>query len=347
MKKLSVNASKTYPIIINDSLSGLKELIDEKLKSSKKVLVLSDSNVFPLYGKEVLSRIKKDAYSFVIPAGEDSKNFKNYIDILSYMAENGFSRCDGVIGLGGGVVGDLAGFVASTYMRGINYIAIPTSILAFVDSSVGGKTAINLDYGKNLVGTFYQPNGVFINFSYAKTLPKREVLSGYGEIVKYYFISKNIAYNEVIGGLTEELIYKCIECKAKIVEEDERDLGERKLLNFGHTFGHAIEKLSDYTLSHGECVVKGMYLSLLVSLNLSYISLEQFKNAKQILQKLGYNLVNDYSLEEMTRYVKMDKKSDGETVDFVLLNGQGKLQVKKIGFDKLVGAIYECKDNTK
>ncbi len=341
MKKLSVNASKSYPIIINDSLKGLKELVDDKLKKSKKVLVISDSNVFPLYGKEVLSQINKDTFSFVISAGEDSKNFKNYMDILAYMAKNGFSRCDAVVGLGGGVVGDLAGFVSSTYMRGINYIAVPTTILAFVDSSVGGKTAINLNYGKNLVGTFYQPNAVFINRSYAKTLPEREIKSGYGEIVKYYFITEKIVDNELIDGLSEELIYKCIECKAKIVENDERDLGERKLLNFGHTFGHAIEKLSEFSLSHGECVVKGIYLSLLVSLNLSYISLDQFKNYKQILQKLGYNLVNDYSLEEIAKYIKMDKKSDGEMVDFVLLNGQGKLQVEKIGFDKLIGAIYE------
>lgn len=347
MKTLNINASKSYPIIINDSLDGLKKLISEKFNNSKKVIVISDSNVFPLYGKEVLSLIEKDVFSFVIPAGEDSKNFKNYMDILGYMAKNGFSRCDGVVGLGGGVVGDLAGFVSSTYMRGINYIAVPTTILAFVDSSVGGKTAINLDYGKNLVGTFYQPNGVFINYSFSKTLPKREVQSGFGEIVKYYFITENIADNELIGGLSEELIYKCIECKAKIVENDELDRAGRKLLNFGHTFGHAIEKLSGYALSHGECVIKGIYLSLLVSLNLSRISLEQFENSKQILQKLGYNLVNDYSLEEIAKLIKMDKKSDGETVDFVLLNGQGKLQIEKIGFDKLIGAVYECKNNTK
>ena len=341
MKVLNVKASKPYPVIINDSLDGLKELIDEKLKNAKKVLVISDSNVFPLYGKQVLSQINMGALSFVVPAGENSKNFKNYMDILGYMAENGFSRSDAIISLGGGVVGDLAGFIASTYMRGISYIAIPTSILAFVDSSVGGKTAINLSQGKNLVGSFYQPNAVFINTGFASTLPEREVKSGWGEIVKYYFIDNKISDNELIGRLTEEIVYKCLQIKSNIVETDEFDMGKRKLLNFGHTFGHAIEKLSNYTLSHGECVVKGIYLSLLVSRNLLKFSHERFIKAKQLLEKLGYNLINPYSLAEISKVIKLDKKASGDSVDFVLLNEFGELTHMKIAFDKLMEAAYE------
>lgn len=341
MKTLTIHASKSYPVIISDSLNGLKKLINEKFKQAKKVLVISDNNVYPLYGSEILACVEKSCFTFIVASGETSKSIENYINILNFLAQNGFSRNDGIIGLGGGTVGDLAAFAASTYMRGINYIAVPTTILAFVDSSIGGKTAINLTYGKNLVGTFFQPKAVFINYSFAKTLPNREVKSGWGEIVKYYFISESISQNELFGELTEELIYKCLSCKAEIIQNDEFDIGRRKLLNFGHTLGHAIENLSGYCLSHGECVVKGMYLSLFVSKNLLNLSQEKFNEIKAIFEKLGYNLQIDFSREDLTNAIKADKKSDGESVDYVLLNKEGILQIRKISFDKLIGAMYE------
>ena len=192
MKQLTVNASKSYQIIITDTFNQLNNYLAPILKG-KKVCVISDSNVAPLYSNQINQQLKGfEVYNYQIEAGENSKNAENYVKILNFLADNLFDRDSAVIALGGGVVGDLAGFVAASYMRGIRLIQIPTSLLSQVDSSVGGKTAINLDKGKNLAGAFYQPSLVYINVETLKTLPQSQMLNGFGEVVKYAFISNTL-----------------------------------------------------------------------------------------------------------------------------------------------------------
>ena len=221
--EIKVSASKNYSVIIKDSLSELKNCAKSVIKGDK-IAVITDKNVEKLYLSQI-GDIFNDysVFNYVVNGGEESKSITCFYEILEFLAENGFKRNDTVIALGGGVIGDLAGFTASTYMRGINLIMIPTSLLAMVDSSVGGKTAINLKSGKNLAGCFYQPSLVYINTEFLKTLPDREILSGLGEVVKYAFIGSGLTTEDLKGGITPSLIYKCVDIKRQIVENDEKE----------------------------------------------------------------------------------------------------------------------------
>ena len=334
MKILKVNASKKYDIIIDDSLNALEKSI--ALLKGEKVAIVTDDNVDRLYGG-VLDRFIKDktVVKIVVKSGEASKNAENFLHILNTLASKNFTRKDGIIAFGGGVVGDLAAFCASTYMRGISLLAIPTTLLSMVDSSVGGKTAINLDRGKNLCGTFYQPDGVYICTDFLKTLPERELMSGYGEVIKYAFLSKEITISDINGGDTDELIYKCLKIKADIVERDERESGDRKLLNLGHTVGHAIERLSKFTLSHGECVVKGLYAILKVSERYYGLDKETFDRAFALISSKGHDLSCPYSAKDIITEIKVDKKSVADSVDAVLIGCDLSAKIVKIPFDEL------------
>ncbi len=331
--EISVNASKNYKIVIEDNLDKFKELIKE-IKSSK-IAIISDSKVHSLYGFEVESLIEdKEVVSYEIKSGEESKNASNYITILNYLALHNFKRTDTIIALGGGVVGDLAGFVGATYLRGINVVMLPTSLLSMVDSSIGGKTAINLDSGKNLVGAFYQPSLVYINTSFLKTLPDREITCGLGEIVKYAFIDKRVTTEDIKKGITKELIYNCILVKKDIVEKDERESGERKLLNLGHTVGHAIEKALQFTLSHGECVGLGINIAIDVSQKLGVLSYENSLKAKEIV-KLATNRTISFDKEQIFRFIRLDKKSYDEKVDFIIIDDTLTAKIKTLTLDNL------------
>ena len=263
--EIKVKASKNYSVIIKDNLNELLPCCKSVIKGDK-IAIITDKNVEKLYlntVKEIFSDYS--VYTYTVDGGEDSKSLSCYFSLLEFLAEKGFKRSDTIIALGGGVIGDLAGFTASTYMRGINLIMLPTTLLSMVDSSVGGKTAVNMPSGKNLVGSFYQPSLVYISTEFLKTLPSREVLSGMGEIVKYSFIGSGFNLDDIKNGITANLICKCVDIKRQIVENDEKESGERKLLNLGHTVGHAIEKIENYNLSHGECVLKGLYYALEIS----------------------------------------------------------------------------------
>ena len=333
MLKLEVDSSKKYPIFISDGTDGFSEVT--KYAKGKKIAIITDDTVDSLFGGTLDCFFnEKSVYKFVIAHGEASKNAENYIKILNGLVKNGFTRSDTVVAFGGGVVGDLAGFVASTYMRGIGLIAVPTTILSAVDSSVGGKTAINLDEGKNLCGTFYQPDAVYINVGFLSTLPKEQISCGYGEIIKYAFLSDTIKIEDLKGDINEELIYKCLKIKADIVHADEKEKGERKLLNLGHTVGHAIERLSGFSISHGDCVVKGLFAILSVSKRFYGLSDEAYEKALAVISARGHDLENPFSAQEIIVKIKCDKKSGEDFVDAVLIYEDLSARIERIPFEK-------------
>ena len=335
MLKLKVNASRGYDILFS-RFDGIYPGDLLKSYGFKKIAVITDSNVDELYGERLNGFLDGSGFfKYVIDAGEKSKNGENYLKIINWLAENGFQRHDAVIAFGGGVVGDLAGFVASTYMRGIRLISVPTTLLSMVDSSVGGKTAIDLPSGKNLCGTFYQPSAVLINTEFLNTLPEKEVSNGYGEIIKYALLDKRISAKMLAENVDENLIYHSLEIKRDIVEEDEFENGKRALLNLGHTVGHAIEKLSDYTLPHGECVVKGLKAALDVSANLFDLSKDVYENILKIIKSRGHDLSLVYSPEDIAGCIFSDKKSDGDEIRFVALKNVAETEIVSIKINLL------------
>ena len=268
---------KSYPIYIEkDSIRSLAKKLNEQSVGRRRLIVIS-KKVYKLYNQDF--NFSKDEL-FILKDGEDQKNMKNYLKIVEKAVSLGLSRKDLIIAIGGGVVGDLAGFVAATYMRGIEFIQVPTTLLSFVDSSVGGKTGLDLPNAKNYVGAFYQPSMVFINLNFILTLDKKQILSGFGEVLKYAFIEASckadkshllieflsIAADRILDNnmnLLERLIKICLELKISVVTKDETESNLRKVLNFGHTFGHALETITNFRkFTHGEAVVYGMTFAL-------------------------------------------------------------------------------------
>ena len=334
MKILSVNATTPYDVVIAQDFTGLKEKITEVFKG--KLAVVFDTHTHILFSEEINERLKDfDLYEVVLPAGENTKNINCYIKLLSFLAENNFTRKDGILAIGGGVIGDLCGFVASTYMRGIAYISCPTTLLSCVDSSIGGKTAVNLPQGKNLVGAFYQPKLVYISLSSLNSLPQREVECGMGEVVKYAFLDNFINEKDIKGGISQELILKCLQIKKKVVEQDEFDLGERAKLNLGHTVGHAIESLSEFEYSHGLCVFNGM--RYIIDISCKYYGYGEDKKAEflSLLNAYPYTETVNYTVEELIEKIKIDKKAETGAVNLVLIKEIGKTEIVKMPLETL------------
>lgn len=318
MRQIQVNTAKPYRVVIADDYAALAANLD---LGNARVAIVSDDHVAPLYADAVSAALGcRPVHRLVVPAGEGSKSMACYASLLEQLAALGFGRHDTVLALGGGVVGDLAGFVASTYMRGVGLVAVPTSLLAMVDSSVGGKTAINLQVGKNLCGTFYQPDLVYIATGCCATLPAREVQCGWGEIIKYSFLADTIGLADLEGDITPELVEKCVRIKADIVSADEREGGQRKLLNFGHTVGHAIERLAGFALSHGECVVKGMYAALSMSARYYDLPDSVYRAGLRRLAVRGHDLDIPYSVDQLMQPIMLDKKGSADGVDAILVD---------------------------
>ena len=329
MFELTVSASKTYKITIASDFSLFSERVLPFIKG-EKVAIVTDDTVDKLHGGVLGEFLQgKKVIKIVLRHGERSKNAKNYLRIINVLAESAFTREDTVVAFGGGVIGDIAGFAASTYMRGITLIAVPTTLLAFVDSSVGGKTAIDLAAGKNLCGTFYQPSAVYINTAFLSLLPRKEIKNGLGEVIKYAFLSDTVCKKD-IKILDENLIYKCLKIKRDIVEKDERESNERALLNLGHTVGHAIEKLSGYKLPHGACVAKGIAAAIVVSEKLFSLDSATVNKMNALLKIGKHDLNNPYSAEEISAQITADKKRQGDSVKFVALKDIGKPEIVKI-----------------
>ena len=344
MYELTVRASKKYKITITQGL-GLFRARVLPLVKGESVAIVTDDRVNGLYGDSLDGFFgDKRVVKIVIKHGENSKNSANYLRIINALAENDFTREDTVLAFGGGVVGDIAGFAASTYMRGITLIAVPTTLLAAVDSSVGGKTAVDLKTGKNLLGTFYQPSAVYINTEFLKTLPVKEIKNGLGEVVKYAFLSDTVTTSD-LKNPDGDLIYRCLKIKRDIVEKDEKEKGERALLNLGHTFGHAIEKLSGYRLAHGACVIKGMVYAIEISKRLYDLSDKTVSEMYGLLKSGKHDLSCPFSAESLVSQIIADKKRKGESINFVALKGIGKPEITEIKISDLkkMAVDYESK----
>ena len=342
--KVQIDEKKEYLIEISDcSVEKTMNDINEFTKGQRRLIVIS-KRVYKLYNK--ILNLKKEEI-FLMPDGEKEKNFKNYAKILEKASEIGLTRTDIIIAIGGGVVGDIAGFAASTYMRGIDFIQVPTTLLSAVDSSVGGKTAIDLGHTKNIVGSFYQPKKVYINTNFLNTLDNKQYHSGLGEVLKYAFIEKNCGYKVPIylfEFLTLNLdkimeresitlarvIEYCLNMKIAVVEQDEKESGLRKILNFGHTFGHALESITDFKkYTHGEAVVYGMFFILDWAYKKEYINHSYYRLSVELLEKYGFKRLEDiYSKENLIEFMKKDKKAVGNKITFIV--PCEKKQVKEI-----------------
>lgn len=323
-----------YPIYIE---RGVLEKADEKIKevySGKRIFIISDDNVFSYYGeriKEILSR-SYTCSEVVIPHGEPSKSFDTLPKIYAALLKERITRTDLIVALGGGVVGDLAGFVAATILRGVSFIQIPTSILAQVDSSVGGKVAVDLLQGKNLVGAFYQPKLVLVDPNVLDTLPKRYIVDGMGEIIKYGCIKdaalfkkleEYASFDNMKKDLTE-VISTCVDIKRQVVEADEFDLGERILLNFGHTLAHTIEQHFHYEReSHGEAVAIGMYQITRIAEEKKLTKPGEAERIRRVLEMYGLPVQAHLPIERLTDTMKLDKKTLDAKLKVVLLHEIG------------------------
>lgn len=346
MSTVRVHASKDYDIRIGNGLlcSLAKEI--QGLGKVQKVCLVSDSNVFPLWGERVLSVIQNagfDAVSYVFPAGEASKNGITYLGLLNTLAENKLTRTDLIVALGGGVVGDLAGFAAATYLRGIRYVQIPTTLLAAVDSSVGGKTAIDLPAGKNLAGAFYQPSLVLCDTDVLNTLPLNVFRDGCAEVIKY-----GILYDSVLFDYLEEkgldfdwetVITRCVELKRDVVAKDEFDTGLRMKLNLGHTIGHGVEARSQFTISHGRAVAIGMAIIARSAAQIGLCETQCCERILGILKQFGLDTKTDYTASELYAYTLSDKKCAGGTISLIIPRAIGCCDIVPTAVEDLLKII--------
>lgn len=342
MKKLNIKlADADYNILIK---RGIIDNIGEeisKIYSGKKIVIITDQNVERLYFDRISNSLKNyDLHKIVIVPGEKSKSIEVLTEVYSKLASFKVSRSDLIIAFGGGVVGDLGGFAAATFLRSVPYIQIPTSLLAQIDSSIGGKVAVDLKEGKNLVGSFYHPKAVFIDPELLKTLSTKFLHDGIGEVIKYGAIrSKELFYkvmnfknDEEFLENVEDVIYSCCSIKKVVVENDEKDNGERMILNFGHTIGHAVEEFFNYEkYTHGEGVAYGMYAITKNSESLGDTDNGTTEEIKKALEKykLSYN-IEGLKNEKILETVELDKKGRGDYINLILLNNIGSCFIKKI-----------------
>lgn len=337
MKKVRVSASRVYDIIIDKGILGNAGELSKSVVKPCSAAILTDSNVGPLYAERLIRSLISAGFEpicYTIPAGEESKSPRSYIDFLSFLAENQITRSDCIFALGGGVVGDLAGFCAATYLRGIKFIQIPTTLLAMVDSSVGGKTAIDLPAGKNLVGAFYQPSLVICDYSTLDTLPEEIFTDGCAEVIKYGIINDrplfDKLYNTPIKEQIEDIIENCVANKRDIVNADEKDLGIRQLLNLGHTAAHSIEKLSDFTVSHGSAVAIGTAMITRAAAAFGYCPISECEEVLSILKLYGLPTDCGYSAQELADVALSDKKRNGDKISLIVPFGIGKSKIHEI-----------------
>ncbi|MBR2614279.1 MAG: 3-dehydroquinate synthase [Clostridia bacterium] len=338
MIKINVNTMPKYDVLIGKNLLENTANFIKEVGLTGKVLVITDKTVDKLYSKVVIDNLQAngfDVFKYVIKGGEKSKSGKDYLKILEFLAKNQFTRSDFLIALGGGVVGDLTGFVASTYLRGIPFVQIPTTILAFADSSVGGKTAINLKAGKNLAGAFYQPKLVICDVSTAKTLPKEEYANGMAEVIKYGMLfDKDFIKSLLNENDLESAIAKSVEWKKKVVESDEKDNAERQLLNFGHTLGHAIEKESGFKISHGSAVAIGMRIITQKAVNKGLCDMNCLGLLDALLTKYNLPTKTDIKIEKLVNTTLIDKKRKGDYITIVMPKELGVCKLEKMPIEE-------------
>lgn len=339
-KRINVKQNDTpiYDIVIEKSYENLAVEVEKLGVKGKKLCIVTDSNVEPLYCAVVKAELEKVASKvtvFTFPAGEESKTLDTVRQIYTHLIEEHFERSDMLVALGGGVTGDMTGYTAATYLRGIDFIQIPTSLLAQVDSSIGGKTGVDFDQYKNMVGAFHMPKLVYMNLSTLTTLPDDQFASGMAEVLKSGLIKDGAYYEWVITSLCEilekdmDVLETLVEgsCNIKriVVEKDPTEKGERALLNLGHTIGHAIEKLMDFKLLHGHCVALGTVAAAHISWKRGLLNTEEFFEIRDMM--VGFDLpisMENLTPEDIIAATKLDKKMENGVVKFILLNSIGK-----------------------
>lgn len=332
---------RSYPIIIEKGLINRVSEEIRKVYKGKKIFIITDDNVNKYYGGKISEELKSNDFEVKLLAlkpGEETKNFNTLPIVYNELLDFNLTRSDLIIALGGGVIGDLAGFVASTYLRGVDFVQIPTSLLAQVDSSVGGKVAVDLDRGKNLVGSFYHPKCVLIDPEVLNTLDNRFFIDGMAEVIKYGCIKdkqffdylEKMENNQQLINNMEVVIHKCCDIKRQVVENDEKDKGERMLLNFGHTLGHAIEQYYNYTkYSHGEGVAIGMYEISKISEEKGLTKKGTSQRIKDILVKYNLPYELDVNIEETLEAINLDKKKLGNDLNVIILKEIGNSEIYK------------------
>lgn len=342
-KIITVNASRRYDVIVGD---GLMQKCGEYVKQVVKpclTAVICDDIVDRLYSDIVIRSLNENGFTtvkYVFANGEKSKNFNTYFDILTFLAENKLTRSDLVVALGGGVTGDMAGFASATYLRGIKCVQIATTLLAQIDSSVGGKTAIDLPQGKNLVGAFHQPSLVLCPTDALKTLPKEIMEDGMGEFAKYMILDKSIFDLKQSAEFDlKEGIYLSVDYKRRVVEADEFETGQRKLLNLGHTPAHGIEKLSNYTISHGKAVAMGLKIILDNSRRLGYLSESDHICLSKTLIDLTEVIECPFDIQDILEVALSDKKRKGDKITLVMVHGVGDVRLHDFSINELKDII--------
>lgn len=352
--ELTVNTSKRYTIRIERGASDqLGAYCASLFAPGKKAVVITDTHVAPLYLERVSTSLRNagfDVTSCAFPAGEPSKRLSTIEGIYGHMAQAHITRSDFAVALGGGVTGDMAGFAAASYLRGIPFVQVPTTLLSQVDSSVGGKTGVDLPQGKNLVGAFWQPSFVLIDPDTLNTLSPHFFADGMGEVIKYGCIKSRALFDllietEDITSIMEDVIYRCVDIKRDVVERDEFDTGERALLNFGHTFGHALEKLHQYQgLSHGAAVGIGMVMMARLGEKAGFTAPGTADKIAAALEKYHLPVHSDLPLSQIVEATASDKKSTGSSINLVLLKDIGESFVHKVARSDLAALAEGCNE---
>lgn len=352
MKDLRVEtASGVYPIAIRKDFNDLAAMVKNAVKGGS-ALIVSDSNVAPVYAAEIEQKLKgvfESIHVYAFEAGEKRKNLDTIRDIYSFMLEKHMDRGSCVIGLGGGVCGDMAGFAAATFMRGIDFIQIPTTLLAQVDSSVGGKVGVDFNGVKNIIGAFYQPKLVYTDIDTLLTLPEREIAAGLAEVIKYGIISSRELYDYISENkdavkngdrdTVAKIIESCCLIKAAVVKEDEKESGLREILNFGHTIGHAIESLKGFELLHGECVAIGMAAAMKISCDKGFVSEGEAADLEDLLRYFNLPIrVSGLDEDNVYNTLFSDKKVRNNVISFVLAEKVGKAMRTKSLTEKEIRA---------
>jgi len=354
--KIDVNLKeRSYSIFVgNNIISELPKYL-RSIQVNNQVAIISTPPVSSLYLEKILSLFDDNWFlnNFDVPDGEKSKSSDMVLNIYTWLLERQYERNSTIIALGGGVVGDLAGFAAATYLRGINLVHIPTSLLAQVDSSIGGKVGINHPIGKNLIGAFYQPKCVFTDISFLKSLPEDEFICGLGEVIKYGIISSEVPFDKIAKNLQAilnmdenlltDIVRACVDVKADIVEKDEKEQGIRAYLNLGHTFGHALETFYHYEgLKHGQAVLLGIKCALMVSLSLNMVDEKTVQQINSVIDKLDIKIPSGKDLDpvKLVEIMKQDKKMKGGKIHLVLPKELGKVIVVPVTDEKILRDSY-------
>jgi 3-dehydroquinate synthase len=349
------NGEPCYDIVFDKSFEELPAKISELGFTNRRFCIITDSNVGPLYAEQVkglLEPVSNKVVVYELPAGEENKNLTQINKVYGFLISEKFDRHDLIIALGGGVVGDMAGFIAATYLRGIAFVQIPTTLLAQTDSSIGGKTGVDYEGYKNMVGAFYMPRLVFMNISVLNSLDGIQFASGFAEVMKHGLIKDSDFYMWLIENMYEieerdpetliTMVKKSCDIKRAVVEKDPTEKGDRALLNFGHTIGHAIEKYKNFELHHGECVALGAVAAAFISWKRELLSMDEYYEIRDMFVPFGLPIsVTDIDEDEIINLMHSDKKADSGSIRFVLLKKVGKAVLDKTVTDDEVRAALK------